>query len=50
MPTAVFDHTGKTLVQAQSWGDVIVVEVDLNRRVHWASLGDFKAEWKRQAP
>lgn len=50
MLTAVYDHEGKTLAQADAWGTVIVTEVDLDERMHWASLGDFKAEHHRHRP
>ncbi|MFN0121057.1 MAG: carbon-nitrogen hydrolase family protein [Blastocatellia bacterium] len=50
MLTAVYDHEGRTLSYAEKWGTVIVSEVDLNKRLHWASLGDFKAEIPRHSP
>ncbi len=50
MITAIYGHDGKPIAQARDWGTVIVADVDLNERLQWNSLGDFKAELPRHRP
>jgi predicted amidohydrolase len=50
MLSAIWDHDGKPLNHAEKWGSIAISEVDLNQRLHWPSLGDFKAHLHRHRP
>jgi predicted amidohydrolase/tetratricopeptide (TPR) repeat protein len=50
MLTAIYGHDGQPIVRAESFGTIIVSEVDLDQRLQWNSLGDFKAELPRHRP
>ena len=48
--TAVFDKAGHSLVEATADPSVILTEVDLNERLLWPWLGEWRARIWREAP
>jgi predicted amidohydrolase len=48
--SGVYDPEGKIIAQARRWGSIAVAEVDLNQRVYWTSLGDFRGRLPRHRP
>jgi len=50
MKTGILEPTGRWLVQAQNFGDVVVAEVDLDKRHQWEFLGDFRRRIWRELP
>lgn len=50
MLSAVWDHEGNVLAKGGQWGSVVLAEVNLDERLHWPSLGDFKADLLRHRP
>lgn len=50
MPSAIFSQDGRILARGTEWGSVVTAEVDLDQRMHWSSLGDFKAQLPAHRP
>jgi predicted amidohydrolase len=51
MVSGIWDPEGRLLAQnGPDWGQVLVTEVDLARRIQWHWLGDFKARIERERP
>jgi predicted amidohydrolase len=49
-PTTIYDRKGSVLAQEKEKSGVIVSEVDLNERVMWPWLGDWRSRIWREAP
>jgi predicted amidohydrolase len=49
-PTAIFDKQGNTMTAAEKDPAVIIAEVDLNERLLWPWLGDWRARIWREGP
>ena len=49
-PTTIYDRKGEVLAQEKDKSGVIVSEIDLNERVMWPWLGDWRSRIWREGP
>ena len=49
-PTSIYDRKGELLAEEKAKSGVIVSEIDLNERVMWPWLGDWRSRIWREAP
>ena len=49
-PTTVYDRKGEVIAQEKEKSGVILSEIDLNERVMWPWLGDWRSRIWREAP
>ncbi|MEL6105074.1 MAG: sulfatase-like hydrolase/transferase, partial [Planctomycetota bacterium] len=48
--TGIYGHDGEAISEAKQFGTLAIAEVDLDQRLYWQSLGDYRAQLPAHRP